>query len=96
MIKNACPFAPGEVKPDSIPTSSNNQAVLKRVLNKRNFLLVLSLVFLTVLYTLSYSNLKWEGSSVLYQDWYIVKMSFYTYAMSLISFFIRENRRKKG
>lgn len=95
MIKNACPFAPGEIKPESIATPSNNQGVLKRIMNSRNLLLVLSLIFLTVLYTMSYSDLKWEGSSILYQDWYIVKMSFYTYAMSLISFFIRENRRKK-
>lgn len=95
MIKNACPFAPGEVKPKSIPVNSSQDGLFKRITDGKLVLLVLSLVVLTLVYSHSYSDLNWEGSSVLFNDWYIVKMSFYTYFTSLISFFIREYRRKQ-
>ena len=95
MIDNACPFAPGEMKPKSIPVNSNHTGVLKRITNGKLVVLVLSLVVLTLVYSFNYPDLNWEGSSVLFNDWYIVKMSLYTYATSLISFFIREQRRKQ-
>ncbi len=95
MINNACPFAPGEVKPRSIPVNSNHEGLLNRITNGKLIVLVLSLVGLTLVYSHSYSDLNWEGSSVLFNDWYIVKMSLYTYLTSLISFFIREHRRNQ-
>ena len=95
MIKNACPFAPGEVKPKSVPINSNQEGLLKRLVNRKLIALILSLVGLTLVYSHNYSNLNWEGSKVLFNDWYIVKMSLYTYLTSLISFFIREQRRKQ-
>lgn len=94
MIENACPFAPGEAKPEVIPNSVNHRRVLGGLVNKKTLLLVVSLIVLTILYSMSYSDLNLQGSGVLYQDWYIVKMSFYSYIMSIFAFVIRENRRK--
>jgi len=94
MIENACPFAPGEAKPKSITVKSNQEGLLKKLANRKLIALVLSLVVLIFVYSRSYSDLNWEGSNVLFNDLYIVKLSFYTYLTSLISFFIREHRKK--
>ncbi len=94
MIKNACPFAPGEIKPESMPTKQTREGFLKSLANKKTLLLVFCLVLLMLLYTSNYNELYMGGSSVLFQDGYIIKMSFYTYVSGLISFFIREHRRK--
>ena len=95
MIKNACPFAPGAVKPVSLGGSRDQSRVLKRLLNRKFLFLLISLIALTVLYGRSYSTLNWGGSPVLFQDWYIVKMSFYTYVSGMLSYFIRRYRQKK-
>jgi hypothetical protein len=95
MIKNACPFAPEAVKPVSIQSPRDRASVLKRFLNRKKLILLLSIVALTIVYSLNYSSLTWGGSSVLFQDWYIVKMSFYTYISGMVAHFIREYRIKK-
>ena len=96
MIKNACPFAPGAVKPDSFGGPRDQSSVLKRLLNRKFLFLLISLIALTVLYGRSYSSLNWGGSPVLFQDGYIVKMSFYTYVSGMLSYFIRKYKQKKN
>lgn len=95
MIENACPYAPGVVKPESIPGPREQSGRVKRHLNGKLFLLVASLIALTLLYHYSYPSLNWGGSPVLFQDWYIVKMSLYTYVTGMITYYIREYRLKK-
>lgn len=95
MIENACPYAPGVVKPESIPSPREQSNTVKRLLNGKLVLLVVSLVALTLLYSYSYPSLNWGGSPVLFQDWYIVKMSFYTYVTGMITYYFREYRQKK-
>ena len=95
MIENACPYAPGVVKPESIPSPREQSSMAKRVINRKSVLLVVSLVALTLLYRYSYPSLNWGGSPVLFQDWYIVKMSLYTYVTGMITYYIREYRLKK-
>ena len=95
MIKNACPFAPGEVKPEQMPAKSTEESLVKRILNKKTLLLVFCFCVLTFLYTRNYNELYMGGSSILFQDGYIIKMSFYTYISGLLAFYIREHRRKQ-
>ena len=95
MIENACQYPPGAVKPESIQGPRNQSDLLKKILNKKTLLLVVSLLALTILYSQNYSSLNWGGSPVLFQDWYIVKMSFYTYISGMITYYFREYRRKK-
>ena len=95
MIENACQFPPGAVKPESIQGPRDQSSLLKKILNKRTLFLIVSLLALTVLYSRNYSSFNWGGSPVLFQDWYIVKMSFYTYISGMITYYFREHRRKK-
>jgi len=95
MIKHACPFPPGVVKPESIQGPRDQSNLLKRILNKKTLFLIVSLIAVTILYSRSYSSLNWGGSPVLFQDWYIVKMSFYTYISGMITYYFREYRNKK-
>ena len=95
MIENACPFPPGAVKPETIQGSRNQSSLLRRLLNKKTLFLIASMVALTILYTRNYESLNWRGSPVLFQDWYIVKMSFYTYLSGMITYYFREYRHKK-
>ena len=95
MIKYACPFAPGAVKPESIRVHRDQPSLLKRILNKKTLFMILSLLALTILYSRSYSSLNWGGSPVLFQDWYIVKLSFYSYLSGMITYYFREYRNKK-
>lgn len=92
MIEYACPFAPGETKPESMksPRRTERLSFLK---NKRLIVLVFSVLCLILIYTNSYPYFEWEGSKVLFRDGYIVKMSFYTYLSSMITYFIREFRK---
>jgi len=96
MIENACPFAPGEVKPESIKGLKNQSSLLKHVLNKKTLVLIGSLIALIILYSRSYSSFNWDGSRVLFQDWYIVKMSFYTYLSGMITYYFKEYRQKNS
>jgi hypothetical protein len=95
MIKNACQFPPGEVKPESIHGPRDQSSLLKRILNKKILVLLASLLALIIVYSRNYSSLNWGGSPVLFQDWYIVKMSFYTYISGMITYYFREYRPKK-
>lgn len=95
MIENACPYAPDAVKPESIPGPRNQSNILKKILNKKSALLIASLLALTVLYTRNYSSLHWEGSPVLFQDWYIVKLSLYSYLTGMITYFVRKYRKER-
>jgi len=95
MIENACPFPPGAVKPESIHGPRDQSSLLKRILNKKTLFLIVSMIAVTILYSRSYSSFNWGGSPVLFQDWYIVKMSFYTYISGMITYYFREYRHKK-
>lgn len=92
MIEYACPFAPGAAKPESMerPRRKERLSFLK---NKKLIILVFSVLCLMIFYTSCYPYLEWEGSKVLYQDGYIIKMSFYTYISSMLTYFIREFRK---
>jgi hypothetical protein len=94
MIENACPYAPGELKPESMPGPANNRGVLRRLRNGKTIALLFSIFALTLLYGYSYPSLNWGGSPVLFQDWYVVKMSIYTYLISMITYYFREYRTK--
>jgi hypothetical protein len=95
MIENACPFAPDEIKPEVMTSASNSKGWIYKLINFKLIFVFLTLLALTLLYNYSYPSLEQVGSRVLYQDGYIVKMSFYTYMFGMISYFIRERRRKK-
>ena len=94
MIENACPYAPGAIKPDSMPRPQGQISILRKLFNGKFLLMLLSIVALTLLYSHSYPVLNWGGSPVLFQDWYIVKMSIYTYVSGMIAYYFREQRRK--
>ena len=94
MIENACPFAPGEVKPKLMRNALKREGFF-RIGNLKLLLLMGSVLCLTILYSYSYSSLNWERSPFLFQDWYIVKMSIYTYLMGMITYYIRVYQKQK-
>jgi hypothetical protein len=94
-IVNACPFAPGVAKPASMAVPSPAGLTMRRrLVTWKSSVLVLSFVSLTLLYSYSYPTLNYSGVPVLFQDWFFIKMSLYTYVTSMLGFFIKKYRRK--
>lgn len=98
MIKwwvNACPFAPGEVKPASIPEPNvPRRSIREKIVNRRSIILVLSFVSLTLLYSYCYPALKYSGKPLLFEDFYFIKLSLYSYVATMIGYYVREYKRK--
>ena len=89
MIENACPYAPGEVKPEVMQSALRQEVFWVRFKNVKLLALLGSVLALTLMYSFSYPSLNWGGSPVLFQDWYIVKMSLYTYLLGMITYYFR-------
>jgi len=95
-IVNACPFAPGVTKPASMTVPSPTELPMrKRLVTLKSSVLVLSFVSLTLLYSYSYPSLNYSGIPVLFQDWFFIKMSIYTYVTSMLGFFIKKYKHGK-
>ncbi len=93
-IVNACPFAPGAVKPASMAVpGAPRLAMGKRLVNRKSTFLVLSFVSLVLLYGYSYPSLDYPGTPFPYEDGYFLRMSIYTYVASMLGFFIKKYRR---
>ena len=96
-VVNACPFAPGAAKPSSMTTPSRPKVSMrKRLVNRKSIVLVLSFVSLVLLYSHSYSSLNYSGTAFLFEGGFFIKMSLYTYVTSMLGFFIKEYKRRKG
>lgn len=99
MIKwmvNACPFAPGVDKPESMAAPSTPRLTMRRrLVNWKSGLLVLSFVSLVLLYSHSYPSLNYSGTPFLFEDGFFIRMSLYTYVSSMLGFFIKKYRRDK-
>ena len=95
MIENACPFAPGDIKPKKIDSPSIEKRLVSRIVNVRFIILLLTFLALTLLYNYYYLPNIWNSTPIVLQDYFIVKMSFYTYISGMISHFIRERKRKE-
>lgn len=95
-IVNACPFAPGVVKPASMPAPKlPTITTWNKVVNRKTIVLVLSFVALTLLYSYNYPALNYSGKPLLFEDAYFIKLSIYSYVTSMIGYFIREHKRKQ-
>ena len=92
-IVNACPFAPGAVKPASMAVP--RLAVGKGLVNRKSAFLALLFVGLVLLYGYSYPSLNYSVTPFPYDDGYFLRMSLYTYAVSMLGFFIKKYRRGK-
>jgi hypothetical protein len=94
-IVNACPFAPGAVKPASmaVPRTSG-LAVWKRLVNRKSTFLVLSFVSLMLLYGYSYPSRHYPGTPFMYEESYFLKMSLYTYVSGMLGFYIKKYKRR--
>jgi len=99
MIKwliNACPFAPGIAKPASIPRPNLPRFSLRaRVLNWKTITLGLAMVTMMAMYIYNYPYLEFSGKPFLFEDFYFLKMSMYTYVASMVGHFIREYKKKQ-
>ncbi|MFA9437928.1 MAG: hypothetical protein ACEROO_12585, partial [Candidatus Bathyarchaeota archaeon] len=84
---NACPFAPGVAKPESMAAPSTRRLTMRRLVNWKSGLLVLSFVSLVLLYSHSYPSLNYSGTPFLFEDGFFIRMSLYTYASSMLGFF---------
>jgi hypothetical protein len=94
-IVNACPFAPGAVKPATMEVPSQvGLTMRRRRVTWKSSVLVLSFLSLVLLYSHSYPSLNYSGIPVLFQDWFFIKMSIYTYVTSMLGFFIKKYRRR--
>ena len=95
-IINACPFAPGVTKPDSIPSPNVPRlSIRNKVINRKTIVLVLSLVSLTLLYSHNYPALNYSGKPLLFEDYYFIKLSMYSYVATMVGYFIREYKKKQ-
>ena len=93
-VTNACPFAPGAVKPTSMAGPRMPQLnIWKRLVNWKSTVLVLSFVSLVLLYSYSYPSLNYSGTPFLYEEGYFLKMSIYTYVTSMLGSFVKKYRR---
>lgn len=99
MIKwliNACPFAPGVVKPASMQAPKLPRLTLRnKMVNRKSVILVLSLVSLTLLYSYNYPALNYSGTPILFEDSYFIKLSLYSYVASMVGHFIKEYKRNQ-
>jgi hypothetical protein len=95
MIENACPFAPGVAKPESMQSTLSKGSLMGKIRIGKVLILLGSIIALTLLYRYSYPSLNWGGSSVLFQDWYIVKMSIYTYLLGMITYYLKGYQKQK-
>ena len=92
---NACPFATGVAKPESMAAPSTPRLTMSRLVNWKSGLLVLSFVSLILLYSHSYPSLNYSGTPFLFEDGFFIRMSLYTYVSSMLGFFIKKYRRDK-
>jgi hypothetical protein len=96
MIEKACPYAPGEIKPTSVSGSKNRTRFSKGLLNGKKIILILSLLAFTILYGHYYASLNESSSHIIFQDWYVVKISLYSYISSMTVFYIKLYRNREG
>ncbi len=92
-IVNACPFAPGVAKPESMVTPEMPRFTLRnRLVNRKSIFLVLSFMGLALVYGHSYPSLNYPGTPFMYEESYFLKMSLYTYVYGMLGFFIKKYR----
>lgn len=95
-IVNACPYAPGVAKPESMARPSLPTLMLRRrLINWRSCLLLISFVGLVLLYGYSYPSLDFSGTPFLFEDGFFIKMSLISYVTSMLGFFIKKYRHGK-
>ena len=95
-IVNACPYAPGVAKPESMARPSLPTLTLRRrLVNWKSCLLVLSIVCLVLLYGYCYPSLSFSGTPFLFEDGFFIRMSLYTYVTSMLGFLIKKYRGGK-
>ncbi len=93
MIENACPFAPGASKPQSMPSPIKRSESLLSKGNVKKIIMILSILVLVLLYAQNGPSPYWSGSSIWFQDWYIAKIGLYSYLIVMIPFYFREYRQ---
>jgi hypothetical protein len=95
MIKNACPYPPGERKPKTMPPPIAGNGQMKNLYTLKNLIIILCFLTLILIYTQNYHMLDQSNKPVLFQDWYTIKMSIYTYTSIMLTHFIRQHKRKQ-
>lgn len=93
-LTEACPFAPGEIKPDSIYVPHGNSSDSRRALTLRIVIVVIAMFGLALLYSYVYNDLSFTGEPMIFWDEFIFSLGIYTYVSCMLVFFIRQYKRK--
>lgn len=92
---NACPFPPGEPKPEAMDVAPRPRTpLLRRLMSGRTLALALAFIALTALYVHSYQNMSLPDKSLMYQPDFAAALSMYTYASVMLTYFIRRYRNR--
>jgi len=90
---NACPFPPGEPKPEAMDVAPRPRTLLlRRLMSGRALALALAFMALTAVYVYSYQDINLPNKSLMYQPEFAVALSMYTYASVMITHFIKRYR----
>ena len=92
-LMNACPFPPGEPKPEAMDVAPRPRTpLLRRLMSGRALTLALAFIALTATYVYSYQNMSLPDKSLMYQPDFVAALSMYTYASVMLTYFIRRYR----
>ena len=93
----ACPFPPGVEKPEPVYSSKRyGREFLFNALTLRNLVLIFVLVAGMFLYVYSYESINTTGIPVLFRENYIILLGIYSYLSSMISWYIKNYRKKNN
>ena len=93
-VFEACPFAPGELKPDSIYVAPGHNRDHRKTLTRKIVFIVVAMVGLAFLYSYIYSDFSLTGEPMLYWDDFVFSLGVYTYLSFMVAFFIKQHKRK--
>ena len=88
---NACPFPPGEPKPDAMEAAPRRRQP-RALLGRRLLTLALALIALVSLYVYRSPAMSPNAKPLLYQENFAIRLSLYTYASVMLTHFIRRYR----
>lgn len=93
-LVEACPFAPGEIKPDSIYVPHGHGDENRRSLTLKIVIVVIAMVGLALIYNFVYNDLSLTNEPILLWDDFVLSLGIYTYVSCMLVFFIRQYKRK--
>lgn len=93
-LSEACPFAPGEIKPESIYVPHGHASDSRKALTLRIVIVVIAMFGLALLYSYFYNDLSLTREPMIFWDEFVLSLGIYTYVSCMLVFFIMQYKRK--